>query len=316
MAVIYGIYKKHCYAGRISLYLVEARMLRPMFKLGGYMYALQMTNTLAEKSNPLIISSFFGPTGVALYQSGGKVCQMLRPIVMTFVNQLYPLTTQCHVLNQETKQKKIFLSGTKYTMLFGVLVAIGVFVYAEPFCKLWLSKELGNDYFKVAYIMQLLAIVDLTAYARGTQWPILLGMKKLKFLVWAQLPSAVLNVFVSIYLVGYTDLGLAGVVYPTIVLNLLRLPVLIWYVGKQMNVSFAHCIKESYLRPAICLALTFIGAKVVHSYIGCNTWLELVFAGVATSCVWVGSLLFVGANQQERSQLIEYGMKWMIGTKT
>ena len=315
LVVLSRIYKKSCYDGRISMYLVSPGLLRPMFKLGGYMYALQMTNTLAEKSNPLIISSFFGPVGVALYQSGGKVCQMLRPIVMTFANQVYPLTTQCFVLNQEDKQKKIFLSGSKYTMLFGILVATGVFVYAEPFCKLWLYNELGEDYLIVSHLMQLLAVVDLTAYARGTQWPILLGMKKLKILVWTQLPSAGINVMASIYLVGFTNLGLAGVVYPTLVLNLLRLPVLIWYMGRQLKISVTHCLKESYLRPALCLVITFLGAQIARLHIDCNTWFELVLAGVMTSVVWGGSLFFVGANNQERSQLIEYASKWVSTIK-
>ena len=315
LVVIGRVYKKICYNGRISMSLVTPSLLKPIFKLGGSMYALQMTNTLSEKSNPLIISSFFGPAGVALYQTGSKVCQMLLTIVLTFTNQLYPLTTQCHVLNQGDKQKKILLIGSKYTMLLGILVSTGLFVFAESFCKLWLYEELGDDYIVVASIMQLLAIVDLTSYARGTQWPILLGMKKLKLMVWIQIPSAVVNILTSIYLVGYTDLGLAGAVYPTILLNLLRLPVLIYYVGKQVKITSGHYLKEAYLRPLICLLITFTGAKIWQLSIDCNTWLELVFAGVMTSIVWMGSLLFVGANQQERSQLIGYITKWASRSK-
>ncbi len=57
------------------------------------MYAIQLTRTLSEKSDPLVISAFFGPAGVALYQPGGKLSTLIRPVVLAMADQMYPLTT-------------------------------------------------------------------------------------------------------------------------------------------------------------------------------------------------------------------------------
>lgn len=304
LVVTYIFYRGVCYEGKLGLRYVKGSELKPLFNLSGYMYALQLTNNLTERANPLIVSSFMGPAGVALYTAGAKVSQMLRPAVMTFVNQLHPLTTQCHVLQRNDRQRRLFLDGSRYTFMLGSLVAVGVFFFAMPFCRLWLWNSLGEDYRTVAEVMRLIAIVDLTAYARGTQWPILLGMKRLKLLVWAQFPSAVLNILGSIYLIGFTDLGLGGVVYATILINAIRLPLLTWHVARCVGVSVWDCLLKSYLRPLICLSAMVISSWLVVNFMGLTTWSSLI-AGVAIamSC-WVISVMLVGVTSKEREMFL------------
>lgn len=290
-------FKKFCVGGRIGFGCVNFSRLRPLFQLGGYMYALRLTQTLSARSDPLVISFFFGAAGVALYQPAGKLSDMVRPVVTMLAEQLYPLTTRQHVGNDQEKMQKILLLGTKFTLLLGVLVSVCMFVFAEPFCRLWLEKSIGSDYTVVAKIMMGWAIIDFTTYAAGTQWPVLLGMKKLKFLVWTQLPTAVLNVLISIYLVGYTNLGIPGVVVATIVIGCVRRPILMWHTARECGLSFFTYFRLAYARPLVALIPPLVAAIYIKQF--SSGWLSLILCLCFTGLVWLAASLVLCLGKAE-----------------
>lgn len=291
---------RFCEGAQIGIRYLNPARLHPLFKLGGYMYALQMTNALAERSDPLVISYFFGPAGVALYQPGGRLSQMIRPVVTMLADQMYPLTTKQHVDNQYEKMQKILILGTKYTLLLGSLFSAGMLVFAEPFCRLWLSKSIGDDYQIAARVMMGWALADMMTYAAGTQWSVLLGIKTLKVLIWTQIPTAVLNILVSIYLVGFTRLGIPGVLAATVLIGFIRRPVLIWYTAKVCRLAPATYFRTAYIRPLCCFLITFSGACLIRLFVDCNSYGFLAVSAGFAGLVWGTSSWAVGLTAPER----------------
>jgi O-antigen/teichoic acid export membrane protein len=290
-------FRRFCEGARIGLGFFNPSRLRPLFHLGGYMYALNLTQALAERSDPLVISYFFGPAGVALYQPGGKLSQTIRPVVLTLANQMYPLATKQHIGRQQDKMQKILVWGTKYTLLIGSLCSACMMAFAEPFCRLWLEKSIGDDYRIAATVMMGWAAADLITYAAGTQWPVLLGMKKLKFLVWSQLPAAIVNILVSIYLVGYTKLGIPGALVATILIGIIRRPLLMWYTAKECGMSLREYFYGAYSRTLCCLTITMSMAFFMKRF--CSGWFELIVCTALTGLVWGLACLFIGINKED-----------------
>ncbi len=281
--------------------LVRYNRLCSLLHLGCKMYALQLTNFFAERSDPLIISYFLGPSGVALYQTGQKLSQSLRPVVLTLATQLEPVSTQFHISGQQDQQQKLLIFGTKFTLLLGSLVTAGIISLASPFCKLWLSSSLGVDVQLVVKIMLLWACADLLTYAAGSQFSVLLGMKKLNFLIWTQLPTAVLNFTLSIYFVGFTSLGLASVLYSTIIINLVRRPILMWYTARHCSMTLYQYFSQAYARPLICFAITLGVGHLIVDYV--DSWHELAFAAVTIIAAWAVVTLLLGISSIERDLL-------------
>jgi O-antigen/teichoic acid export membrane protein len=277
---------------------IRISRLRSLLNLGGKMYALQLTSILAERSDPLIISYFLGPAGVAIYQSGQKLSQSLRPVVLTLVNQIDPIATQSHVLKRQDQQQKLLIYGTKFTLLIGSFVAAGIISLAYPFCKLWLGTALGNDALIVAKVMTLWACVDLLTYAAGSQFPILLGMKKLKFLIWTQLPTAVLNIALSIYFVGFTSMGMESVLYSTIIINLIRRPILMRHTAHACGITSLQYFRQAYTRPLICFVITLLSGLALRDIAAC--WNSLILVSLAISLTWLVTFLIIGLNRDDR----------------
>lgn len=152
--------------------------------------------------------------------------------------------------------------------------------------------------------MQLASIVDLIASARGTQWPILLGTRKLSFLIKVQLISAFLNLLFSILIVGFTSSGIKGILYATIVINLFRLPLLIWHVSSVCKITFSKYLSFSYLKSMLCLIWTFGFGFLCSNTIEINDWISLTLNALMISFLWLIAVFFLGLSHSEKSSII------------
>ena len=279
-------FKKICRENHISLTCINFKRLLPLFNLGGYMYLIQLSATISDQSNPLILSGLSNMKSVGIYQPALSISQALTPFVMTLTSQLYPTVTKYHLTGNSEGIKKIFIFGARYTLLLGVLFSSGTFFFADSFAKLWLSPSIGDDYLIVAELMRLFVIIDLLTYASGTQWPILLGMRQLKYLTWLLLSTAILNICTSIYLVAYTNLGVTGVLYGTIISKVIRVLALNRYVFKLVGVGVSEYLKVSIFKPALCLILTGSFAWLLVENFNSETWGELLCLSGATFLAW------------------------------
>jgi O-antigen/teichoic acid export membrane protein len=295
-----------CNLAQFGASFLNRERLSALIRLGRQMYALQISQTLVARSDPLVISYFFGPVGVALYRPAARLSEAIRSVVLTLPSQIYPITTRQHVEGQRAKIQNTLLLGTKYTLLLGSLFSAGMLVFADPFCRLWIGGSIGSDYTVVANLMQGWALVDLMIYAAGTQWPVLLGMKRLTVLIWTQLPAAVLNVAVSIYLVGFTELGIPGVLIATIIVGAVRRPIVSWYTARACRLNFRTYLEESYLRPFACFLLTLLAGWIGRRLLGVDDIAELLVATAMVGSVWAAVTLGIGLKHNERQLIFKF----------
>jgi O-antigen/teichoic acid export membrane protein len=288
LVIMVCMHRRICYGGQFGARHIRWASLVPLFKLGGSMYVLQLMRMLSERMDPLIISRFLGPVGVALYQAGSRLPQMVNPIVLAAVNQLTPLTTKYHVGDNKKREQQILILGTKYTLYLGAFFSAAMILFADSFCHLWLFNKLGEDVATVARVLKMWAVVNIFMYAGGSQWSILLGKKKMKFAIGISVPLAILNIVLSIFLVGYTNLGVAGVLVGTIIKWAIYRPISIWYVARIVGFSMAQYFYGAYLKPcffSLALLVSGFGLLVIFPI---ESWNTLCFVaalyGLISSC--------------------------------
>lgn len=299
LLVFYSAYRAHCFGGVLNPGLINPRHLGPLFALGWKMYLIQLSRTLSDKAHPMIISSFLGPAAVAVYHAAAKLTMMFTPMVMTLSGQLYPLTTQYHSTGDTRNMETVLKLGTRYTLLLGGLVSAGVLVFAEPFAKLWLEGAMGEDYLLAARLMRVFAVMGLLTYATGTQWPILLGMKRLRLLTALSISAALLSVSLSVYFVGFTAIGVIGVLYGAIISRFIRLLILNVYMAGLVGMNIFTYYRSLYWGPVVCMALAILVGWLTRRILPCDTWLGLVIASGITIAGWVAAALVFGVSRQE-----------------
>jgi O-antigen/teichoic acid export membrane protein len=279
---------------------IRINRARSLLKFGWKVYILQLTNLIAERSAPLVISRFFGPAGVALYDPGSRPSSILRPVVLTLSGQLHPLATRQHVENALLKQQRMLIDGTRYTLLMGVFFSTVLFVFAEPFCALWLGSRLGLNYLVVARVVQFWAIVDLMVCTASMQWPMMLAAKRLNTMMWIHGVTAILNIALSIYFIGHTSLGIPGVLLGAIVSGLVLYPVLIGYGIFVFKITIRQFFLHALARPLLLAGLLIPVAYIIRHVIAPAGYLSLIICGVTTGLVWLILMAGLAFTAQER----------------
>ena len=299
----------------VAARLIESKFsLRPKFAnwfevknilgLSSRVTFLQITRLISEKFDPFILAAFSTPLNVILYNSAGKLPAAGRPFITTIAQQLCPRATQLHVGGQSSQLKQLLAVGTRYSMLLGTGIFVAITSMCADFSWLWLGAELPDDWKYVADLMIGVALIDLITYAAGgTQWSILLGLRKLDFLIWTMVPTAIVNLLLSVYFVAVMDFGAKGVIIATLGIAILRRPVIIYHTSRLVDLPLGTYLRESYFRPCLILALTSLTSYFLTLLPWETTWASLVFRGILTFGIWFSFVWVFGVTRTEKQRL-------------
>jgi len=277
---------------RVNLSSVTFSAIFSIFSVGGYMFLSQISFLLSSKADPLILSRFLGPASVAQYSPALQLVSFASPFVQMLNNQLHPLATLFNERDRIASLRSLLLRGTRYGGLMGTLVCVFLFVYSREICQIWLGGSLPDSWPVVASVLRWWVISEYTTYLASAQWPVILGMNKLRFLATTQVPFAILNIIGSIYLVGWTNLGVVGVVIPTALVGVIRRPIIFWYCNKITLTTFRELWREALSPLSIvlcCLGVLALGLQQIYKP---TSWFDLAISGVLLGIGWSVLVLF------------------------
>lgn len=288
---------------RIAAKRFRRECVRSLYGLGGHLTILQVSGQLSVNADPFILTACLGPGAVSLYRPPAQVMGAVSQLVMTLASQLHPLATRAYVEGDRESLKRILFDGTRYTMLMGAVACGMVISLAEPLCKVWLGKALGEGYKTASAVLMIQAVTALGAFAAGTQWPVLLGMKRTAFAAYGRLTLALVNVAASWLLVRYTGLGVIGVVRPTMVIELCWRPVLAWYTCRAGGLSVREYARIAYYVPLLIGSLVAeVGLAVSWASEVVEPW-GLIWLTALLGMLGLGMVWFMGLGEIERVSL-------------
>jgi len=240
-----------------------------------------------------------------MYTPATTLVGAVRPLVTTLVDQLHPLATMYYESGQIKRLQEVLIRGTKYTFLLGIGACVVLAVFADPITQLWLGRALGSQYVVTARVLVIWLAIDLLAYAGGTQWPVLLGVNRLRFLTLTQLPFAILNVCASIALVRFTSLGVVGVVIPTLVIAIIRRPIVLVHTARVCSLPVLQYLRGAYLRPVIILILLTGAGVILRIVVKPSSVSTLLASGSAMGVLFASLCWWVGLDEVDRSFIRE-----------
>jgi O-antigen/teichoic acid export membrane protein len=297
LATAFRLYIAYHFKPDLQIHPRHFRMaaLRQIFSLGSQMFVIEMATLISVQVDPLIITQFFGPAGVSIYRPGRILALHSRELVNAFRSQLSPLTTGYNATGNIAKLQEILVKATRYSTLMAAVVCVMLVVFAEPIMKVWIGKTAIGDHYKTAAVILIwMAVNDLLVSTTGSQWAVLFGMNRLGFLVWTATISGTINLLSSIYLVGYTSLGVTGVVIPTAVLSAVRRPIVASYTAWLCQLSPWRYICETYTRPLIVLLLVGMVAVAARFTLQPDSIIGVAACLAITGAAWCPLSWFIG----------------------
>lgn len=289
---------------QLRLRAFSARSARSLFSLGLQLFLLRLIDILGITTDPMVLTSFLGPAAVALYSPPASLANQPKPIIDSLKSQLDPISSASFATGRMQDLQQILIRGTRLRLLPGILACVTTAVFAWPIQHVWLGRTLhASDVLITSRLLVLWSIIHLCTYAAGTQWPVLTGMRRVAFLAKTELPFAVVNLLASIYLVGFTRLGVVGVLIPTAVTAIIKRPISTVYCARQVGLPVSQYLKSAYARPLVVLVLLSMLAQGLRVLVQPTTLSALLLAAVITTVMWLVLCWYIGLERVDKESI-------------
>lgn len=291
---------------------VKISALRELFSTGKYIFVQQVSLIFRHRINTIILSIFLGPSAAALYRPAESISLIIKPVINTLAAQIFPLTTGYHAAENIAKLKAVLIRGTRYTLLLAIPVSVMFIVFHQPLIRIWLERSVGQKYLVTSSVLFYMAIVDFFLYAGGTQGAVLLGMNKIKFTSMVSAAFTALSFASAVILVGFTSIGIIGVVLPAVFTGAVTRVIFIIHSARRCHISVKTYLRQSYLKPGlIFLILWFTATLSRFLFLPERMWMLLLNA-IGIIVIWAILCWTVGFERNDKQEFI-YLAKSLFG---
>jgi O-antigen/teichoic acid export membrane protein len=231
-AFIHLFLSRRCLPGLVfSTKLARRKMVGPLFRHGLYSALISAGNRLNYEVDNIVIAAFLPVGLIAFYVIGSRLVQYWRDLVNGAVQIVMPLVSGLEARGSAEDLGLLFLRTTKYLLLLGSPLALGLLLLGPDFIRLWMGPDYAARSGLVLVILGAAQFVSLTECSASA---VLCGLSKHKANVWCTGLEGILNLGLSVALVRpYGIYGVAlgttlavvvvrGFVYPPIYFRLLQ----------------------------------------------------------------------------------------------
>jgi O-antigen/teichoic acid export membrane protein len=199
-----------------------------------------------------------------------------------------PMATKLHTAGGIDELREMFLKWSKVALSLTLMAGLYLVVLGPSFIGVWIDPSYEGPSGQVLQILMISSLVFLPA--RGVAIPILMGIGKPRIPTLAFLIAGILNLVLSVLLIG--PLGLAGVAVGTAIPNILLGLAMVTVTCRELAVA-----PSSYLRYVVPRA-ALGGLPILALLLWCRLQLNvqsltgLIAAGSAMlllfAITWVG----------------------------
>ncbi len=303
---------------RARLSLVRWDAVQQLFRLGSSLLANQAAMSLAQRTDPMVLTKFLGETAAGLYQPSQQLHAAPFPFVNALGRQVAPVATGLHVAGDVTKLRTVLVDTCRYTFLMGIPVCVLLAVFAHPLVAVWLGP--GRD--ATAWALVAWQVADLCEYAGGGVWQVLIGMNRVRFITTVRLVTAVFNLLASILLVwwlaraGYGMLGIVGVIVPTAIGAVVQRVILTVYIARTTGLGVGQFVAAAYGRTGLVLVAMVLVAGTLEWSVAPRALVPLIGCMAVGGLAWLPLCWWVAFDTADRRRfwrIVEQGRARLRG---
>jgi len=224
-------------------------------------FILAIASRIQFYTDVLVIGSIVGLGSAGLFDINNKIPFYSTYLFTAFVAIYYPLFTKKYHLNDHSSLLKLFLSIQNYSIVLAIGIAVVLIFYGQKFIGFWV----GDDMFIGPNIFLLLIFSMLMHSIYGPSAVILQAIGKNSKLMKYEVITAIINIGLSLLLV--IPFGIVGVIFGTIVAQILALMFIYVHLLKILRITFNRFVIETLI-PILMLIIVIFSLF----YISRNFW--------------------------------------------
>jgi O-antigen/teichoic acid export membrane protein len=276
--VALAVLRRRYPAIRFGLASFDQALVRGILGFSVFAMLLNVGNLLAFRSDALVIGARLDAAQVTFFDIGNKFFDPLTGLLIAVGAVVMPMTTKLQATGEREEMRHLFLRWSKICLSIVLLVGLYLIVLGPEFLGWWIGPDFVGPSGRVLQV--LMASFFFYLPVRGVALPVLLGLGKPKAPALALLAMGVLNLLLSLALVG--PLGIFGVALGTAVPNVLFAAVLLVLACRELEVPMSQYVGYVAGR-AIVGALLPLSVLLVSKYrFHVSGLVPLVAAGLAS----------------------------------
>lgn len=290
--------------------MFRRRALVDLYTLGGLTFVRENVSLIGQRTDPFVIAGLLGGALVPYYTPGLELVSAVGPLLMAIISQLAPMATGYFATGKQAMVQEVLIRGTRFGVLLGVASSVVMACFAGPIIGVWLGDEMTPDEAQVAAtVLVLWSLANLLLFLSSAQWPVLLGMNRVKFAVWLMFGLAVVNLLMSIGLVwlmrerNWGLYAVTGVIVPTILVGVVEKAILTVHTARVCGLGVRKYLRQAYLWPLVLLLLFAPAAWAVRWALDPRSLGQLLAALSVTGVIYAAMCWFVALDNVDRQRL-------------
>jgi len=255
---------------------------------------LHINGLVYSNMDKLIIGIVLSTSLLTEYDIANRIHSLVLTVMGLAPAVILSATSALHARNDHERQRELLIKGTKYTIAITLPVTVTLFVLAQDFIVHWISPQYA---YVAIYARLFLAYLFVWPIVQ-LGWSMLIGVDKVRSMVWLKTISVALNLFLTIVLVSY--IGVAGTMIGTVIANLLIFGLCLRLVLHTFHVTTKELLKAAVLPTYLPAAFLGLILYTVASHVPPKSLVEVVFYGVAAISLYFALFLAFSVDRSER----------------
>jgi O-antigen/teichoic acid export membrane protein len=292
---------------RFGLANFDRALVRGILGFSLFAMLLNVGNLLAFRSDALVIGARLDAAQVTFFDMGNKFFEPMTGLLIAVGAVVMPMTTKLQATGEREELRRLFLKWSKICLSIVLWIGLYLLVLGPEFLGWWVGADFVGPSGAVLRVLMISFLFYLPV--RGVALPVLLGLGKPKVPALALLAMGVVNLLLSLALVG--PLGIFGVALGTAVPNVLFAGALLVLACRELEVPVSSYL--AYVAGRACFGAILPLALLLFLKHGLHVsgFLPLFASGLASlfafSLVWVG---FVYRKDPHLDLRAEIGRAW------
>jgi O-antigen/teichoic acid export membrane protein len=294
---------------RLTLTVFKMQDAWEILSFGMYSSLLSLSARLKFFTDAIVISSLLPVAFVTLFSVGAMLTQRALSLSMGISTVLTPRVSALAAREEWDLLRLTFLRMGRISSMIMLPITITFLIRGPSFIELWMGPKYAEP---SGEILRVLAVSLSFAAGARVVGAAMLGLNRHRQLVPAELAEAVLNLALSIILIG--PLSITGVALGTAIPNLLMsLVVLPWYAQRVIGVKMMDLFSQFWFKPLLAM-VPFAAVIAVLEYMVPTGSLLVFFVQIGAALPVAALGVFVlGLSDEERMFVrakLRAGYRW------
>lgn len=269
--------------------------VRPILSFSLLSFVMNVAWQVQSKTDEIVIGIAMSVSAVAPYALARKLSEAAMLVTNEFVKVLLPIASQLDAEDDRERLRWVYVASTRLTLLILLPVACVLVLLGGDILSVWVGPQFAI-YSPVVTILTLAGVASVIQWAGSAM---VMGMGRHRRLAVAAAAGAVLNLALSVALVG--PLGLTGVALGTLIPAALESFVLVGpYILRTVGIDAMSVIRRAILPASLPLLPMAILVTALGRALQPVSLVSVVVVSAAGLAVYLLAYLLVGASPAER----------------